>query len=321
MKSPNNQAGKAAPSVGEPAAPHLAASGTAGAPPRPEAPASAAPLGVQADVRLQINCALVQKILVGFLADEIHRAGFRRAVLGVSGGIDSTVVAFLAARALGAENVCGVRMPYRTSSEETMRHGAQVIELLGIRSLTLPITDQIDAYFAVQPDATPLRRANKMARERMTILYDQSAAQRALVLGTSNKTELLLGYGTQFGDMASALNPIGDLYKTQVRQLAQYLGVPREIIAKNPTADLWAGQTDESELGFTYAEVDRLLVLLVDLRHRSDELVAAGFDRAFAEHVGGMIRTTHYKRRLPVIAKLSTRTVDRDFRYSRDWGT
>ena len=270
---------------------------------------------------LHINSPLVETILTGFIANEVRRAGFGRVVVGVSGGIDSTLVAFLAARALGPRNVCGVRMPYKTSSEETMRHSQQVIDLLGVDSVTVPITDQIDAYFARQPDATPLRRANKMARERMTILYDQSAAQRALVLGTSNKTELLLGYGTQFGDMASALNPIGDLYKMQVRSLARDMGVQQEIIDKNPTADLWVGQTDEGELGFTYDEVDRLLVLLVDLRYRREEAIAAGFDPAFVDRVSRMVRMSHYKRRLPIIAKISSRTIDRDFRYARDWGT
>jgi NAD+ synthase len=260
-------------------------------------------------------------MLCGFIEAELHRAGFRRAVIGVSGGIDSSLVAVLAARAIGAKNVCGVRMPYKTSSDETMRHGQQVIDMLGIDSVTIPITDPVDAYFARFPDASSLRRANKMARERMTTLYDLSAAQNALVLGTSNKSELLLGYGTQFGDMASALNPIGDLYKTQVRQLSRHVGVPSEIIAKNPTGDLWVGQTDEGELGFTYETVDRLLVLLVDLRYRKAELVAAGFDPTFVERVRTMVQRSHYKRRLPVIAKISSRTVDRDFRYARDWGT
>jgi NAD+ synthase len=270
---------------------------------------------------LSINCALVEKMLCEFIRNEVRRAGFCRVVLGVSGGIDSTLVAFLAARALGPKNVCGVRMPYKTSSDETMRHSQDVVDALNIESVTVPITEPIDAYFARFPDATPLRRANKMARERMTTLYDLSAARHALVLGTSNKTELLLGYGTQFGDMASALNPIGDLYKAQVRQLARHLGVPAAIIEKSPTADLWVGQTDEGELGFTYELVDRLLYSLVDVRHRRDEAIAAGFDAAFVDRVSRMIRTSHFKRRLPIIAKVSARTIDRDFRYSRDWGT
>ena len=270
---------------------------------------------------LSINSPLVERMLTGFVACEVRRVGFARVVIGLSGGIDSTVVAYLAARALGTDNVCGIRMPYKTSSDETLRHSQMVVDLLGIGSMTIPITEQIDAYFAHQPDATALRRANKMARERMTILYDQSARQNALVLGTSNKTELLLGYGTLFGDMASAVNPIGDLYKTQLRQLAATLGVPQEIIDKNPTADLWEGQTDEAELGFTYDDVDRLLVLLVDRRYQNEEALASGFDPAFVARVSRMVQLSHYKRRLPVIAKISTRTIDRDFRYARDWGT
>jgi NAD+ synthase len=270
---------------------------------------------------LTMNCSLVERMLMGFVASEVRRVGFERVVLGVSGGIDSTIVTALAARALGPRNVCGVRMPYKTSSDETMRHSQLVVDWLGIDSITVSISGAVDAYFADHPDASPLRRANKMARERMATLYDQSAAQNALVLGTSNKTELLLGYGTQFGDMASAINPIGDLYKTQVRQLSRHMGVPDEIIAKSPTADLWVGQTDEGELGFTYDAVDRLLVLLVDQRHRTEEAVAAGFDRSFVERVSRMVRRSQYKRRLPLIAKISTRTIDRDFRYARDWGT
>ncbi len=212
-------------------------------------------------------------------------------------------------------------MPYKTSSEATRRDSQAVIEQLGVRTVDVPITDQVDAYFARFPDASQLRRANKCARERMTVLYDQSAAFQALVAGTSNKSELLLGYGTQFGDMASAINPIGDLYKTQLHQLAKYLGVPEPILRKEPTGDLWVGQTDESELGFTYAEVDRVMVLLVDCRWRRAELLQAGFAAEFIDRVATMIRRNHYKRRMPVIAKLSHRTMDRDFRYARDWGT
>ena len=273
------------------------------------------------DDPISLNGPLVEKILVGFIRDEVRRVGFSRVVLGLSGGIDSTLSADLAARALGPENVCGIRLPYSTSSRETMDHAELVAHDTGIRMMTISIADQIDAYFREFPDANRLRRANKMARERMTILYDQSAAQQALVLGTSNKTELLLGYGTIFGDMASALNPIGDLYKTQIRALSAHLGVPRAIIDKNPTADLWAGQTDEAELGFTYAEVDRLLIRMVDQRAKPEDLVAAGFDTGFVARIARMIQTSHYKRRLPLIAKISYRTIDRDFRYARDWGT
>jgi len=274
-----------------------------------------------AQAALEINPELVTAILDRFITTELHRAGFRRAVVGLSGGIDSSVVATLAARALGPDNVLAVTMPYKTSSEATRRDAQAVIDRLGVRSLDVPITESVDAYFRRFPDASRLRVANKCARERMTVLYDQSAAFEGLVLGTSNKSELLLGYGTQYGDLASAINPVGDLYKTQMYRLAEYLGVPEQIINKPPTGDLWVGQTDEGELGFTYAEADRLLVLMVDCRWRRGELVEFGFDPQFVDRVAEMIRRNHYKRRMPVIAKLSARTVDRDFRYARDWGT
>ncbi len=270
---------------------------------------------------LFINPELTTKILTGFIANEVRRVGFERVVLGLSGGIDSALSAYLAARALGPENVCGVRMPYKTSSPESMDHARLVADDLGIQTLDIEITGQVDAYFAQIPEADRLRRANMMSRQRMTVLYDQSAAQKALVLGTSNKTELLIGYGTIFGDMASAINPIGDLYKTQVWALSRHLGVPSVIIEKNPTADLWAGQSDEEELGFAYRDVDRLLVELVDNRAKPEDLIARDFDEAFVQRIARMIQRSHYKRRLPVIAKLTHRTIDRDFRYARDWGT
>ena len=279
------------------------------------------------DTDLAINPELVTAILTRFIRTEIGRAGFGRAVVGLSGGIDSSVVTFLAAKAIGPENLLAVTIPYKTSSEATRRDSQTVIDQLGVRTVNVPIADQIDAYFAQfpppppPPDAAQMRLANKCARERMTVLYDQSAAFGALVLGTSNKSELLLGYGTQFGDMASAINPIGDLYKTQLYGLAAYLGVPKSILGKAPTGDLWIGQTDEGELGFSYAEVDRLLVLMVDRRWRRNELIRAGFAPEFIDRVTTMVRRNHYKRRMPVIAKLSTRTMDRDFRYARDWGT
>lgn len=274
-----------------------------------------------AEQGLRICPELVAEILCRFLQTELRRAGFRRAVIGLSGGIDSSTVTFLAARALGPENVLAVTMPYKTSSPATRLDSQAVIDKLGVQSLDIPITEQIDAYFRRFPEASQMRLANKCARERMTVLYDQSAAFEALVVGTSNKSELLLGYGTQFGDLASAINPLGDLYKTQVRQLAAFLGVPEQILRKPPTGDLWVGQTDEGELGFTYAEVDRLLVLLVDRRWRRAELIQYGFAPEFIDRVATLVRRNHYKRRMPVIAKLSQRTMDRDFRYARDWGT
>ncbi len=270
---------------------------------------------------LAINAELVTRILVGFLRSEIRRTGFQKAVFGLSGGVDSSVVAYLLAEALGPENVLAVCLPYKTSSDETRAHSKLVIRNLGLPSVEIPITRQIDAYFQHQSDVSTLRLANKCARERMTVLYDQSAAVGGLVVGTSNKSELLLGYGTQHGDLASAVNPIGDLYKTQLRELGRHLQVPDEILDKAPSGDLWVGQTDEDELGFTYDEVDRLLVLMVDRRWHRDELIDAGFSERFVDDVRRRIRVNQFKRRMPVIAKLSHRTVDTDFRYPRDWGT
>jgi NAD+ synthase len=270
---------------------------------------------------LHIDAEMVRRILTGFIDNEVRKAGFVRVVLGLSGGVDSALAAYLAAEALGPDSVTALVMPYRTSSPESAAHAGLVIQALGIRSLTVDITPMVDAYFALFPDADTVRRGNKMARERMTILFDHSAGRQALVLGTSNKTELLLGYGTLYGDMASALNPLGDLYKTQVRQLARHLGVPPVIVDKHPSADLWAGQTDEAELGFTYEEVDRVLYLLVDRRHEVADLVAqGGFSEEFVRAVYRKVQGSQYKRRLPVIAKISARTIDRDFRYPRDWG-
>jgi NAD+ synthase len=266
------------------------------------------------------NTPLLRKILVAFVRDEVRKVGLERVVVGLSGGVDSSLSAFLAAEALGAANVLGVCMPYRTSSLDSLTDAARVIETLGIPSLTVDITRQVDAYFELFPDADNRRRGNKMARERMTVLYDQSARWQALVLGTSNKTELLLGYGTLHGDMASAVNPLGDLYKTQVWALAEAVGVPESVIRKQPSADLFRGQTDEADLGFPYREVDRLLYLMVDERYSSAELEAAGFAREFIHRVSDLVRNSQFKRRLPIIAKVSHRTIDRDFRYARDWG-
>jgi NAD+ synthase len=280
-----------------------------------------APAARAATPEVPINTPALRRILVAFVANEVRRVGVERVVLGLSGGVDSSLAAFLAAEALGAAQVLGIRMPYRTSSPESLAHAELVVRATGIATMTVEITPQIDAYFERFPDATPLRRGNKMARERMTILYDHSARWNALVLGTSNKTELLLGYGTLHGDMASALNPLGDLYKTQVWALAEAVGVPESIVAKQPSADLWHGQTDEHELGFGYRDVDRLLYAMVDERWQTDELLAAGFDAAFVARVHAMVQRSQFKRRLPVIAKVSQRTIDRDFRYARDWGS
>ena len=269
---------------------------------------------------LAINPELVKGILVGFIRNEVRKVGFERVVLGLSGGVDSSLVATLATEALGRDNVLALVMPYKTSDPKSRSDALQVIEQVRIRHLEIDITPQIDAYFERFPDANQTRRGNKMARERMTILYDHSFAWRALVIGTSNKTELLLGYGTIYGDIASAINPIGDLYKTQVWQLADAVGVPTAIVQKAPSADLWAGQSDESELGFQYRKVDQLLYYLVDRRYTVEELIRLGFEPAFIDDIIRRVRDNQYKRRLPIIAKLSSRTIDREFRYPRDWG-
>jgi NAD+ synthase len=275
---------------------------------------------VSAADALSIDTDVVTEILVGFIRDEVGKVGFDRVVLGLSGGVDSALVAALAVRALGSEGVVPVLMPYRSSSPESEGDARTVSTQLGLEPLVVDISPQVDAYFERFPDADRGRRGNKMARERMSILYDMSWAHRALVIGTSNKTELLLGYGTIFGDMASALNPIGDLYKTQVFAMARALGLPQRVVEKAPSADLWEGQSDEQELGFQYAVVDTLLYHLVDERLTRDELRNLGFDDAFVDQVSRRLRDNQYKRRLPIIAKLSTRTIDRDFRYPRDWG-
>ena len=270
---------------------------------------------------LSIDIDLTRKILTGFIHTEITRAGFSRAVVGLSGGIDSSLSCTLAAEALGAGNVLAVRMPYESSSPESLEHAQLVIDKLGVNSLTVPITELVDPLFERFPKADHIRKGNAMARARMIVLYDQSQAFEGLVIGTGNKTEILLGYTTLYGDSACALNPLGDLYKTQVRQLARAMELPEVIIAKPPSADLWVGQTDEGELGFTYAEVDQLLYLLVDERYNPDDCIAVGFSETFVRAVIDLIKKNHFKRIAPPIAKLSNRPVDYDFLHLRDWGT
>lgn len=269
---------------------------------------------------LGVNAPLVAKMLEGFIQNEVRKVGFERVILGLSGGVDSAVSAYLAVRALGAQNVIGAIMPYRTSSPQSIADARLVAERLGIRTFTEEITASVDAYFSRHPEASSLRRGNKMARERMSVLYDLSVAHQALVLGTSNKTELLLGYGTLHGDMASAVNPLGDLYKTQVWQLAQELGVPERIVTKAPSADLWPDQTDEVELGLKYVDADRVLFGLVDCRWSPRQAVERGYPAPVVDKVYKRLRDNQYKRLTPVIAKISQRTIGQDFRYPRDWG-
>jgi NAD+ synthase len=273
------------------------------------------------EINLSIDTQLVRKILTGFIRSEISRAGFSRAVVNLSGGLDSSVSCLLAVEALGADNVLALRLPYKSSAQDSLDHAQLLIDKLGIPSLTIPITDMVDPLIAREPEMSAIRKGNIMARVRMVVAYDQSEASKGLVVGTGNKTEILLGYTTLYGDSACAINPIGDLYKTQVRQLARVLDIPEAVITKPPSADLWAGQTDEGELGFTYEEVDKLLYLLVDQRFRPEECVEAGFGEEFVRKVVERVRKNQFKRLLPPIAKLSNRTVGYDFLYLRDWGT
>ena len=229
---------------------------------------------------LKIDAPTVDKILSRFLYQEVVKTGFERVVLGLSGGIDSGVVAYLCARTFSPEQVTALIMPYHTSNPENMKDAELIVSETGINHLKCDISPMIDAFFADDPEADTIRRGNRMARERMCFLYDYSSREQALVVGTSNKTELLLGYGTIFGDLASALNPIGDLYKTQIRQLAEYYKIPEHIIKKPPSADLWSGQTDEEEIGYTYNEIDLLLHYLIDLRYSEAMLT----DLEFAIH-------------------------------------
>jgi NAD+ synthase len=274
-----------------------------------------------AEINLSINTDLAREILTGFIKSEITRVGFSRALVGLSGGIDSALSCVLAAQALGPENVLAVRMPYKASSRDSLDHAQLLIDQLGVQSKTIEITDMVEPLIKLDPEMSKVRKGNLMARARMIVLYDQSEAFKGLVVGTSNKTEILLGYSTMFGDSASALNPIGDLYKTQLRQLSRALNIPEPIIGKPPSADLWAGQTDETELGFTYEAVDKLLYLLIDQRYMPQEAIEAGFDEKFVNLVVSRVRRFQFKRMLPPIAKISNRTIGYDFLYLRDWGT
>jgi NAD+ synthase len=277
---------------------------------------------------LEINTDLARAMIVNFIRDEITRVGFSRGILGLSGGIDSALVAFLAAEALGAQNVLGLLMPYRTSNPQSRADAELVAQKLGIETRVIEITAMVEPYLEkyVGDPSTSLhaaqdarRRGNVMARARMIALYDQSEDFRALVIGTSNKTEALLGYTTQFGDSAAAIQPIADLYKAQVRQLARAVGVPNPILAKAPSADLWQGQTDEGELGFTYDDADAILFRLVDERQSAADLIAQGFDARVVNRIVELVRRNHFKRVMPLVCKLSARTIGIDFLYDRDW--
>ncbi len=269
---------------------------------------------------LKIDCDNVRRVLKHFLFEEVKKIGFEKVVFGLSGGIDSTLVAYLCADAFSPKNVTALIMPYKTSNPEHINDARLVVETIKINFKIMDISPPVDMFFEQDSEADVTRRGNRMARERMCFLYDHSLKNKSLVIGTSNKTELLLGYGTVFGDLASAINPIGDLYKSQVRQLSQSFDIPQKIIDKPPSADLWHGQTDEDEIGYSYDDIDRLLYYLVDLRYTDDMLAELNFNTDMVLDIKNMIQRSQFKRRPPIIAKLSNRTINQDFRYCRDWG-
>ncbi len=249
---------------------------------------------------LAIDPELTRKWLVSFLRDEVvRRRGFKKGVVGLSGGVDSALTAFLAAEALGRENVIGVRMPYRTSSPDSLAHAQLVIDKLGIPALTIDISDAVDGLLKKVGDHDPHRLGNVMSRQRMIVLFDLSAKHKALPLGTSNKSERLLGYFTWHGDDAPPVNPLGDLFKTQVWALARHVGVPEEIVGKPATADLIKGQTDEGDLGVSYVHADRILYHLIRGEEPKD------FPREEVDIVRKRLDSTHWKRRLPTVAVVS----------------
>jgi len=271
---------------------------------------------------LAIDTDVARRVIAGFIRGQLDQAGFERAVLGLSGGIDSALVAYLVAEAIGPANLLCVLMPYRTSSPASRTDAETVVTDLGCASELVDISPIVDGYFEAAAgeagrEASALRRGNFMARARMAVLYDRSVSWRGLVVGTGNKTESLIGYTTIFGDNACAFNPIGDLYKSQVRQLALAIGVPEAIVRKAPSADLWPGQTDELEGGFSYPLLDRLLFWRVDKRRSTEELAELGFDPALVERVDRLVAGAEFKRQVPPIAKLGPRTAGVDYLYPR----
>lgn len=259
----------------------------------------------------------IAEFLEYFLDNEVRKTGLSSVVVGLSGGIDSAVVAILAHKVF-SDNLLCVKMPSHYSSKSSLDDADELCQKFEINSITLSIEGMLRPYEEQNNDMDNLRRGNLSARLRMAALFDISAKQRALVLGTSNKSELMLGYGTIYGDLASALNPIGDLYKSEIFEFASYLGVPKSIINKAPSADLWEGQSDESDLGYSYSVLDEVLKLYVEDRLSVDELLQRGFDKKLVDMIIDKIYKNQFKRKMPIIAKLTSRTLNHDFNYPRD---
>ncbi|MGA1824733.1 MAG: NAD+ synthase [bacterium] len=251
-----------------------------------------------------MNCEEVANSIARFIKDEVTSAGLENGVIGLSGGIDSSVVASLATKALGREHLFALIMPYKTSSKENIEDAQQLADSLAIHSRIIDITTIADTYFSSFSNADVMRKGNIMARLRMAILYDHAAFHKALVVGTGNKTEIFLGYFTKYGDGGVDIEPIGDLYKKEVRELANFLHLSKTIIEKQPTADLWTGQTDEAELGLTYDNADEILSLLVDKKYGHREICALGYDKEDIERVISLFKSTGHKRTVPKIPKI-----------------
>jgi NAD+ synthase len=277
----------------------------------PQAPAFELP----AELAIDTNVAC--RVIGEFIRGQLRQAGFERALVGLSGGIDSAVSACLTAEAIGADKLLCVLMPYRASSPASLSDAQEVVRRLGCASEVADITPMVDGYFRDDPEASRLRQGNFMARMRMAVLYDRSVTWGGLVVGTSNKTESLIGYTTIYGDSASAFNPIGDLYKSQIRQVAAAIGVPETIIRKAPSADLWPGQTDEAEAEFTYSELDRLLYWRIDKRRSVEEMISIGFAPELVDRIDRMVAGAEFKRQVPPVAKLGPRTTGIDYLYPR----
>ncbi|HUX33913.1 MAG TPA: NAD+ synthase [Gemmatimonadaceae bacterium] len=300
------------PLVYDAAVPHARSARSAGTPAAAAVPVVNGDRAQEPPVPLAIDAALTEQWLVEFLRDEVRQRRYTKALVGVSGGVDSAVTAYLAVRALGAENVIGVRMPYRTSSPQSSAHGQLVIDALGIEGRTVDISPAVDGYLQTAPDADAQRRGNVMARMRMIALFDLSARDHAIPLGTGNKTERMFGYFTWHADDAPPVNPLGDLFKTQVWALARHLGVPDAIVNKPPTADLVVGQTDEGDFGISYAKADEILNWLL-CGYSVADLVARGYDAAEVGLVEARVARTHWKRKLPTVAMLSPTAIGESY--------